>query len=71
MKTLVENHKGKMAMAGGSGLSIGLALYFFAPKAEVTMLRERLAEEHRDRMDAENQCEARFLKVALPTAKVP
>ncbi len=56
----LQNHPAKTGTAFGGGLSIGLALYLFAPKGEVALLKDRMAEEHRDNMDREAQCEARF-----------
>lgn len=61
----LKEHSGKAATVAGGGLSIGLAFALFASKGEVDMLKQRLAEEHRDRMDSETQCVSRFSKLAM------
>lgn len=61
-----QKNKGKLATTGG-GLSLFLAIKLFATKAEVEMLRDRLAEEHRDAMDREQECVGRFAALVRPT----
>lgn len=66
MNATIAKNKGKLATTGG-GLSLFLAIKLFATKAEVELLRDRLAEEHRDAMDREQECVGRFAMLARPT----